>query len=491
MSTERMPGGRTPDERIPAEFSRAGQRALKRFRRTSLVTFLVLALAAGGLGAAAVLRGPTLGSASINLGASIARDGQKLVLHADQAIGPIDEGQVEVEPATPFSVEASGTDITLTFSGILDYATEYRVRVDDVNGTATGLTGSLDYTFQTPDVQVYSLLRRGGADAGAGKPTDQVLRSTLSAGADSSSEVAFEAPRIQQYAATDTALAAITLDDAGTSTLQVSVEGAAPATVYTPTGGRVQNLSASTSAHLFGFTVNGGTDATGRVFQNALFVFDPLGTTGRAEEVTGFDGAPLRVVDWAFVPGTSSIVAQGTDQQLYLLDGLGAKPPTPLGRHTELRGFLPGELKLIVADSAGTSTIDLTTGAVEPLVQTAPEVDPAFYPGTIVTLQDGVTIRQYDDVDYSSASPVVGSVILYADASGTRELFRPAAAGARVRGFCVSPNGQYLAVETIAADSVSDGYALPGYSDMTTWFVRIADGVTSRGVPGFLPDWCQ
>ena len=503
MSTDGSGEGRATE-------GRAGERRWRRYRRATVATLAALALAAGGLGAAAVLRGPRLDSAALNLTAAITRDGTRLVLHADQPLAAVDASQVTITPATDFTLEpggggddgagggdaaagggGSGTDITLAFTGMLDYATSYVVRVKGVDGVATGLSGTLEYRFDTPDVSVHTLLRRGGSEGDAtSRAPDQVLRSTLAAGPAAASEVVFEAPRIQQYAVTDPAIAAIVVDDEDGTSLAVSVDGRDPFTVHTPAGGRLQNLHSSPSARLFGFTVNGGADASGRVYQNALFVYDPLATSGRAEEVTGFEGQPLRVVAWSFVPGSSSLVAQGVDQQLYLIDPLDGAEPVALGRHVELRGFLPGGLQLVVADGEGTSTIDLASGAVEPLPQTAPDVDPAFYPKKIVTGENGVTIRQYDEVDYSAETPISRSVILQAGPEGTRELYSPSTPGARVRDFCVSPNGQYLAVETIPSDGVNDGYALPGYSGMTTYFVDIATGTSNRGVPGFLPDWC-
>ncbi|MFB2584204.1 hypothetical protein [Herbiconiux liukaitaii] len=484
--------------RLAAErASLAEERRMRRYRRASLATVLVLALTAGVLGAAAVLRGPHLDSAAINAATAIQRPGQRLVLQADQAIGEVTASDVSVTPEAPFELDPD-TDpstgaLTVTFTGMLQYGTEYSVRVDDVVGTTTGLSGSLDYSFETPDATVHTLLRRGGA-AAVDKPTDQVLASGLSVGsgsdAGSGSEVIFEAPRIQEFAVAGDVTVAIVLDEQGTGSLALKVGDSAVEGVHTPVGGRLQNLRASTSAGLFGVTVNGGADASGREYQNALFVFDPQTGSGRAEEVLGFGGEPLRVVDWQFVPGTSSIVAQGVDQQLYLLDPLAGGEPSALGRHAEMRGFLPGGVTLVVADAAGTSTIDLTTGDVQPLPLASATVDPALYPGTIVALPDGGSIRRFDSIDYSQAQAVQSSLLLIADASGTRELYRSPVEGTRVRDFCLSPNGQYLAVETIAAGSLSDGYALPGYSDMTTSFVDIATGAATRSVPGFLPDWC-
>jgi hypothetical protein len=382
--------------------------------------------------------------------------------------------------------------VTVAFPGVLAYGTEYRVRVDDTVGASTGLSGSLEYTFQTPDVPVYTLLRQGGAGQRApGQPEDQVLRSTLAGGPDARSEVVFEAPHIVQYAVTAPALAAIVIGDDGASSLQISPDGGTPFTAPTPTGARLQNLQASPSARLFGFSVNGGADPAGGEYQNAVFVFDPLSSSGRTEQITGFQGEPLPLVAWQFVPGTSSIVGQGTDNQLYLIDPLGGAEPTPLGRHVEMRDFLPGGLQLVVADPEGASTIDLATGDVTALPQLTAAVDPAAYPKKVVSLDGNAFLRQYDDVDYSQANPFVSSQIVRVDATGTEQLYTPPAEGSRVRDFCVSPNGQYAAVEVIPAEAVADGYPVSAYSGMTTAFIDLDTGSSTRSVPGFLPDWCN
>jgi hypothetical protein len=463
---------------------------MRRYRRASIATVLVLALAAGVLGAAAVLRGPHLDSAAINAATAIQRPGQRLVLQPDQPIEPVTADDVTVTPATPFEVGVDEAGVTLTFTGMLRYGTDYSVQVAGVTGSSTGLPGSLSYGFSTPDATVHTLLRRGGAAAGPDKPADQVLASGLTVASGAGTDVIFEAPRIQQFAVAGDVTVAIVLDEEGAGSLALRVGDSAVEGVHTPVGARLQNLRSSPSAGLFGVSVSGGADASGREYQNALFVFDPQVGSGRAEEVLGFGGEPLRVVDWRFVPGTSSIVAQGVDQQLYLLDPLAGGEPAALGRHSEIRGFLPGGVTLVVADPSGVSSIDLTTGEVAPMPLAEASVDPALYPGSIVALPDGGSVRRYDEIDYSSAQAVQSSVILVADASGTRELYRSPVPGSRVRTFCLSPNGQYLAVETIASGSLSDGYALPGYSDMTTSFVDLASGAVTRSVPGFLPDWC-
>jgi hypothetical protein len=78
--------------------------------------------------------------------------------------------------------------------------------------------------------------------------------------------------------------------------------------------------------------------------------------------VSGFDGKPFEPLDWAFVPGTTSIVAQAADNSFYLIDPLHGTPTQPLGGHSRMYGFVPGSTTLIVDDNGDYKAIDLATG---------------------------------------------------------------------------------------------------------------------------------
>jgi hypothetical protein len=83
-------------------------------------------------------------------------------------------------------------------------------------------------------------------------------------------------------------------------------------------------------------------------------------------------------------------------------------------------------------------------------------------------------------------------VLVLTDPDGSRELFRTSSAGSRVRNFCLSPNGEFLAVEVISGEGIPDDYpAESGFSATSIYFVRVDDGTSNRGVNGFLPNWCS
>jgi hypothetical protein len=204
--------------------------------------------------------------------------------------------------------------------------------------------------------------------------------------------------------------------------------------------------------------------------------------------VTGFAQKPLSVIDWMFVPGTTSIVVQDEDLQLYLIDGLEGGDPTPLGWHAEMRGFIPGTLKLVVADPQSGSIIDLSAGTTTALSLPEPQMMPDYYPGKLVLLTDDSYVLLNSTYAPGASST---SVLVLTDSEGSRELFRTTTAGSGVRDFCLSPNGEFLAVEVVSGEGIADNYPGElGYSATSIYFVRIDDGTSNRGVNGFLPNWC-
>src|SRR5690606_9568434 len=148
---------------------------------------------------------------------------------------------------------------------MLDYASDYTVAVDVV-GLHTGASGRVEYAFSTPDVELFSLLRDpGGAD-------DRIMRNSLSGSI--SNEIAYSAPRIQQYAALDGVLAVVVLADDGSPSLRLVPEGGAPeVTVNTPAARTIRDLHASADGRMLGYVVDADLpDGEGR--SGMLFVYD-------------------------------------------------------------------------------------------------------------------------------------------------------------------------------------------------------------------------
>ncbi|MFT4030380.1 MAG: hypothetical protein QM675_10940, partial [Protaetiibacter sp.] len=61
----------------------------------------------------------------------------------------------------------------------------------------------------------------------------------------------------------------------------------------------------------------------------------------------------------------------------------------------------------------------------------------------------------------------------------------------RIGAVCLSPNGQYLAVEVVPGGATPDDYPnAPGWSGTTIYYVDAETGAFSRGVTGMSADWC-
>lgn len=468
---------------------RADRRRAVRFHRLTLVLVVVLSVAATGLGVLNASQGPRLDSAEVNARAAIDRPGQRLVLHANQPVDAVTADQVTVTPETPTSVTVDGASITIRFTAALDYNTRYSVRVDGVRGASTGVTADLVHAFTTPDVTLYTLQRRGDDVAGDDQ-ADQVLRHTLSGSA--SNEEVFSAPRIQEFASLDDAVAVVTLDETNVPALQVRWFDGTEYPVDIARPQVIRDLRASDSGTLFGYVVTSGTDAENPDHDSSLFVYDLADDSGIPREITGFDGRPLAVDSWSFVPNSSSVVVHGADEQLYLVDPLAEGDPVPLGTHDEQRGFVPGTVKLVVADPDRGSLIDLVDGTTTTLDLPEPTVDPALYATKLVVLDTDSYLQLFTEVTYSDAGSTVNSVIYRTGPEGSTEVYRTLTGTSRVLDYCVSPTGTFLVVEVAPNTSRADGYATAiGYEGTDTTFVRLADGEPVRGVSGAMLDWCR
>lgn len=453
-----------------------------RFDRLVLRFILIFAVVAAGLGFANAQQGPKLSSSEVNEQALIARGGQRALLHANQPLATLDPADVTVSPLVDTTVAVDANTVAVQFESPLRYNTTYSIRVD-ARGSATGTAGRLEFSFTTPDVSVDSLIRQTGPDE-----LDQIMRHSLAA--QSKSTAVVEAPRIQEYAKLGDRHVVVTLDDAGSPSLFITEPSDGSLfPVDTGAAPTIRQLRASSSGDLFGYVLDSGFGAEGEPTAR-LYLYSLRGS-GVPREVLGLDGKPLAVWEWAFVPGTASIVVQDFDQQLFLIETVTETMPRPLGRHAELRGFLPGTAKLVVADSLSESIIDLVKGeSTEASLPSAGLPDDA-YPANQVLLSESSFVQLYTERMEDGAAGDLASVLVLATPERTTELYRTAAPGSQIGAFCVSPNGEFLAVEVISAGAEPDQYPVVlGFSDTTINFVSLDGGGVRRGVSGFMPDWC-
>src|SRR5690606_21424439 len=111
-------------------------------------------------------------------------------------------------------------------------------------------------------------------------------------------------------------IAAIVLEGSGEPSLElVSPDDGFTTRVPTPPARGIRALHVASSGDLLGYIVDEGADGTG-----TLQLLDLRDASWVPLEVRGPADTALAVLDWAFVPGTSSLVVQADDQQLYLVD---------------------------------------------------------------------------------------------------------------------------------------------------------------------------
>lgn len=344
---------------------------------------------------------------------------------------------------------------------------------------------------------LYTLQRDTGKDNSGLKKPDTILGTSLS-GSDQGT-IIVSAPRIQEYAALPSALAVVTLNDDNTSSLEmVPLTGGPPTLVPLPSLGTVANLHAAGSKHLIGFTFT-AFSATGQYWKT-LFAYDVDNPSSAPWAVQGING-PVSAADWRFVPGAATLVAQADDQSMFLIDPLDSGKLSPLGAHAGILGFVPGSNELAVADPGlkkgvdppRYSTINLATGTSTPLTLPGAFVPDAANGVTTTASQPMVldASGHYMQVARKYDAGKEASVVNVTDKNGSRVLYRPAAAWSRILDTCISPAGDYLAVETAAPQYTGDQYpVLPEPTPIRTDLVDLKSGAVLKSVPGFFPSWC-
>ena len=442
------------------------------FRLTAAVTMGVLVLAVVSLTVANARQGPRLLDAQINPNAAVEGAGQRLVLRVDQTIAKLTADQVSVTPITPVEIRSDAAAVMLRFTDSLRFATTYEITAR-VRSATTGASATLRYSFRTPEGAFY-VLQRAASNTDSEAPAQLVRGFTGS----TEQQVVRSQPRIEQYAVADPVIAVVTSDAAGAGTLSVGpLDGSKPS-VTLADHSEISQLKSSGSGGLFGFVLTplNERDLTG----GGLHIYDPV--AGKVTPVSGFDGKPLDPLDWAFVPGTTSIVAQRDDGSLYLIDPLNRTPTQALGGHTRMYGFVPGSTTLIVDDNGHDKAIDLATGntstvpAIEladaaALQQLLPLGGERGYVGWVVT-QDG-----------AASVVVVGE-------GDVRQIYAedPDPAGG-IQNICLSPNGQYLAVAKLPRDAATNPDSA-GFATKTE-LIDTATGRIEQKVAGSDISWCN
>jgi hypothetical protein len=444
-----------------------------RFRLTAAVMIGALSLAAVGLTVANTVQGPRLLDAQINPGSAVEGGGVRLVLRVDQTVAELTADQVIVTPTVPVEPTSDGAALILRFADSLSYATTYEI-VAEVQSATTGASSTLRYSFRTPDGAFY-ILQRAASNADADAP-DHIVHHFIGS---TEQRVVRSQPHIEQYAVADPVIGVVTSDAAGAATLTVGpLDGSEPNQTLADNSD-ISQLKSSGPSGLLGFVLTPLNDADlGGGGQ--LHFYDPV--AGKLIKVSGFDGKPLEPLDWAFVPGTTSIVAQTADNSFYLIDPFNGRPTQPLGGHLRMYGFVPGSTTLIVDDNGDYKAIDLATGNTS----TVPALDLPEAAGLQQLLPLGGD-RGY--VGWMATQDGAASVVVINDGNARQIFAEEPDPTSGIQNICLSPNGQYLAVAKLPRDTATN----PDSSGFTnrTEFVDTATGRTDHDVAGSEVNWCN
>jgi hypothetical protein len=437
------------------------------------VTIGALLFAAVGLTVANTLQGPRLLDAQINPGAAVEGAGERLVLRVDQTVAELTADQVTVTPRVPVEPTLDGAAVILRFADSLSYATTYHI-VAKVQGATTGAPSTLRYSFRTPEGAFY-ILQRAASNADTDAP-GQIVHHFIGS---TEQRVVRRQPRIEQYAVADPVIGVVTSDAAGAGTLTVGPLDGSKLAQTLADNSDISQLKSSGPSGLLGFVLTplSGPDRGG---DGQLHLYEPV--TGKLIKVSGFDGKPSNPLDWAFVPGTTSIVAQTADNSFYLIDPLNDRPTQPLGGHSRMYGFVPGSTTLIVDDNGDYKAIDLARGNTS----TVPDIDLSDSAGIQQLLPLGGHRGYVGWVATQDGAGLVGVI----NNGNVRRIYaeEPDPVGG-IQSICLSPNGQYVAVAKLPRDAATNRDS-SGIANRTE-LVDTATGRTDQAVDGSNINWCN
>ena len=455
------------------------------FRRALVITIAVLAVLVAAFAGLNYLQGPKLSSARIDASRVVTQSGQQLRLFANQNVAVVKQGQVSVTPAAKFTVSTSGEVIAVQFTDKLHYGTRYSVRVNGVENAYQPQRQTFRFAFTTAAASVYYLDR---ANTAAGEQTDSIVRTGLRG---SDRTVVYSAPHIQQFVVFPRAIAVTTLNDDHTSSLSlVSLDKGLTEQLLLPGQGIVERLQAAPDAGIIGFIFTSNGPVPERKYSSTLMTVDLTGAHTIAP-LLDLASKPLGVLNWLFLSGSRSIVAQTFDQTVLLIDAKKPASSVPLGQYADLGRSSPDGKTLVVGDVFGKIAYSLSSGK-QTRLPALPIDGEMSYGGDLMLVGPGTArVQQIAVFDPARGGRYQGYLV-YENGTETRILYQSKDDAGSIEGFSVSPNGQYVAVNVVPnfATSFSDGYFADSAStSITTLFIDIAAGNLVRSVEGFDESW--
>ncbi|UUE20477.1 hypothetical protein [Microbacterium sp. J1-1] len=447
----------------------------RRFLLTLGAVLGVLVLAGTGLGIVSLLQGPRISDVQVDAEHAIESSGSRVILTANQALADIDPEQVTVEPATPFTVDASGRGVGVRFTVPLDDSTEYTIRVADVAGAGGGPSTTLTTSFTTPPSTIF-LLRRD-VD---GK--DKIFLTDLKG----DGVAVYEHEKINDFRATSTQLVVAVEEEDGSHLLVMDRDGKNQRELDLPGDGYVGAVQVSERGGLVGYSYSDRelSDDEGRA---SVLVTQSL--SGKDEpQVIEVAGAEASVFVWQFVPDSAAVLFIDFDGALSLVDRSSDAGVQSLGLAAMIQGISRGTYTAIVERLDGAVVeLNLADGSEQPLAAS----DPDYGTATSITPFPGGTLRHV--VARDDAGLPIGQAVIRVDDDGKATPLVEIGATDSILQACASPSGQYAAV-AIAPDLANnpyDGMLLPLPAQVETHLIDMESGKEMVALTGFDASWCQ
>ncbi|MFK3677520.1 hypothetical protein ACI2IP_07295 [Microbacterium sp. NPDC090218] len=447
----------------------------KRFLLTLGAVLGVLVLVGTVLGIVSLLQGPRISNVQVDAAHAIESSGSRVILTANQALAEIDPKQVTVEPATPFTVDASGRGVGVRFTVPLDDSTEYTIRVADVTGAGGGPSTTLTTAFKTPPSNIFLLSR--DVD---GK--DKIFLTDLAG----DGVAVYEHEKINDFRATSTQLVVSVEEDDGSHLLVMDRDGKNRRELDLPGDGYVGAIQVSERGGLVGYSYSDRelSDDEGRA---SVLVTQSL--SGKDEpQVIEVAGAEASVFVWQFVPDSAAVLFIDFDGALSLVDRSTDAGVQSLGLAATIQGISRGTYTAIVERLDGAVVeLNLADGSEQPLAAS----DPDYGTATSITPFPGGTLRHVVARD-DAGLPVGQAVIRVGDDGKATPLVEIGSADSILQA-CASPSGQYAAV-VIAPDLANnayDGMLLPLPENVETHLIDMKSGKEIVALTGFDASWCQ
>ena len=423
-------------------FSDRGTVSSARTFRLVLSTVLsILLVAIGVAGFTTLTEGPRLRSSVIDAEGATKTPGATLTLRSDRALDPIDPETIRVEPEAEFSIEQTDLDVVMTFAHPVRSNTTYTVSLDQVSPRGAGATTSWSTSFSTPAEDLV-FLRSMGSDT-------ELVRVDLDG---SEPEVLYRAPGIVGFSPVGVVYAVHRVVGDESILELVDPETSGADRIALAPGDKVVSLASAPWGTSIVVTLD--TEVSGSAERSVVALLDTVGSR-LPEVVLGVDGGPLRALKVAVSPITGHIVALLRDRSLVLYEPL-TKITIPLGSAVELWGFDATGERVVFVDSLGTLALSIREREELRIPAGRLEGFPVLHEITTVSSEgisyQRVVLPSLDDGPSFVVVTEAGNDGVHTRLAGSTSV--PGSIGA----VQLSPNGQYLALETNPITSAL-GYA--------------------------------